>query len=263
MTNSNPIGIFDSGVGGLSVAHSIRKELPHENLLYVADLLHAPYGNKTKEYITQRSLGVTSFLLEKQAKAIVVACNTATVSSIQELRRVHTIPIIGIEPGVKPASFASNSGVVGVLATEQTIRSSSFQHLASRFSTDVTIAVQACPGLVEQIEKMNLDGTETKELIKRYVLPLLEKGADTLVLGCTHYAFLTPLIKKVAGTNVEVIDTNAAVAKEVVRRLHLETLESTSNASGWERFWTSGDPAEAVQKISRFWGRPVTVSQMP
>lgn len=139
---------------------------------------------------------------------------------------------------------------------------SSFKYLASRFSTDVAIAVQACPGLVEQIERMDLDGARTADLVKRYVSPLLQKGADTLVLGCTHYAFLTPLIKKVAGTNVKVIDTNAAVAKEVARRLHTEALLSESSSPGREQFWTSGDPAEAVQKISKFWGKTVTVSRM-
>lgn len=262
MSNKNPIGIFDSGIGGLSVAHSIRKELPHENLIYLADSLHAPYGDKTADAIKQRSALMVDFLLQQNVKAVVVACNTATVSAIQSLRSKFSVPIIGIEPGVKPAMLATHNGVIGVLATEQTLMSQSFIQLASRFSADISIEVQACPGLVEQIERSNLNSAETNELVKKYLRPLLQKGADTIVLGCTHYAFLSPLIKKIAGKGVEIINTHDAVAKEVLRRVEEEGISTSNPGKGRESFWTSGDTTIASQRFSKFWGQSVTVSQI-
>jgi len=260
--NDNPIGIFDSGIGGLSVARSIRRELPHENLVYLADSLHAPYGDKTADAIKQRSAAMVDFLLQQKVKAVVVACNTATVSAIQSLRSKFPIPIIGIEPGVKPAMLATQSKVIGVLATEQTLMSQSFIQLAARFSTDISIEVQPCPGLVEQIEGLNLDSPETEVLLKQYLLPLLQKGADTIVLGCTHYAFLSPLIKKIASNGVEIINTHDAVAKEVLRRVQEADLVTSNLERGNESFWVSGDTALADQRFSKFWGKAVTVSQI-
>ena len=262
MANRNPIGIFDSGVGGLSIALRVREILPKENLLYVADSAHAPYGDKAESYIVERSSLLIQFLLKKKVKAIVVACNTATVSSIQKLRSEYAIPIIGVEPGVKPAALTSKSGVVGVLATEQTLNSFSFISLMRRFSTNVKIEIQPCPGLVERVEKMNFYGYETEELIKQYVLPLLEKGADNIVLGCTHYAFLAPAIQKIVGSEVGIINTDIAVANEVARRLDSEKLLSTSKLCGREEFWSSGVQSVACQQFSKLWGKPVNVQKM-
>lgn len=262
MKNINPIGIFDSGVGGLSVARHIRKELPGENLLYVADSFHAPYGSKPQEFIERRSIKLVEFLLEKKAKAIVVACNTATVSAIQQLRSIYSVPIIGIEPGVKPATLTSKTKVVGVLATTQTVNSKAFNYLAKRFTSEIKIEVQACPGLVEQVEICNLHGDETKALIRQYVHPLLQKGADTIVLGCTHYAFLIPAIKEIVGSEINVINTAQAVAKEVERRLSTEGLLSLCDDFGSEFFWTSGEESVAKKTISTLWGKTVNVSQI-
>ncbi|MEH6628348.1 MAG: glutamate racemase [Motiliproteus sp.] len=262
MINGNPIGIFDSGVGGLSIAHRIRELMPNENLLYIADSAHAPYGDKSASYIGQRSSSIIQFLLEQKAKAVVIACNTATVSSIQTLRAKYTVPIIGVEPGVKPAVFKTNSGIVGVLATTQTLKSYSFNELARIFCSNVKIEVQPCPGLVEQVEALNLEGENTEALIKKYVLPLLEKGADKIVLGCTHYAFLAPMIRKVAGPNVEIINTDLAVAKETVRRLEAESLLTTSTAFGYNEFWSSGAQSAARKQFSRLWGESVDVLPM-
>lgn len=262
MTNKNPIGIFDSGIGGLSIARRIRALLPYENILYIADSLHAPYGDKGESFINQRSSLITKFLLERNAKAVVVACNTATVSSIQKLRANFSIPIIGVEPGVKPAVFKTVTGIIGVLATTQTLKSDSFNNLTSSFSSDVKIEVQPCPGLVEQVESLSLESEKTETLIKKYVEPLLEKGVDNIVLGCTHYAFLEPLIRKAAGPDVCIINTELAVAKETVRRLEVADLLTTSTSPGSDEFWSSGDKKVADGQFSFLWGGSVNVFQM-
>lgn len=262
MNNGHPIGIFDSGIGGLSIARRIREILPNENILYIADSFHAPYGDKSESYIYHRSSSIVEFLLERNAKAVVIACNTATVSSIKELRTHYSLPIIGVEPGVKPAVFQTKTGIVGVMATTRTLESTSFATLAKNFSTTVKIEVQPCPGLMEQVESLNLEGNETETLIKKYVAPLLEKGADNIVLGCTHYAFLAPLIRKVAGPNVQIINTDLAVAKETARRLESESLLTTNTGPGFTEFWTSGTTDVASKQISSLWGESVDVLQM-
>jgi len=262
MINRSPIGIFDSGIGGLSIARRIREILPNENLLYIADSAHAPYGEKSESYIYQRSSSIVDFLLEHNAKVVVIACNTATVSSIQKLRTNYSVPIIGVEPGVKPAAFKTRSGIIGVLATTQTLKSNSFNALADSFSSHVKIEVQPCPGLMEQVEVLNLDDDKTEQLIKKYVTPLLARGADNIVLGCTHYAFLAPLIRKIAGPNVEIINTDLAVANETARRLGTANLLTTSTIPGNDEFWSSGSTHVAQKQISLLWGEPVKVLQI-
>src|SRR5512139_2723934 len=201
---SRTIGVFDSGVGGLSVLHHIRAVLPDARLIYVADSGHVPYGDKPASYIEQRSLTITQFLVEQGAEAIVIACNTAT------LRARYTLPILAMEPAVKPAVAASRSGVVGVLATVGTLESARFAALLEQYAGDVEIVTQACPGLVEKVEAGELDTPKTRALVERYARPLIVRGADTLVLGCTHYPFLKPLIADVAGAGVTLIDTGEA-----------------------------------------------------
>ncbi len=258
--NDDPIGIFDSGVGGLSVLRRIRSRLPKEDLIYIADSSHAPYGDKPIDYVRQRSVFLMDILLKQNAKAIVVACNTATVTSIKELRSRCRIPIIGIEPGVKPAVSMTRSGVIGVLATTKTLSSPSFNRLIRRFCGGFQVEVQECPGLVEQVEKMALTGQETHGLLKRYITSLLEKGADTLVLGCTHYPFLIPAIKEISGKNIGIIDTGEAVAKQVERRLKESSLLSFKERGG-EFFWTTGS-GSVQHTISSLWGRPIRVEQI-
>jgi glutamate racemase len=262
MINEQAIGIFDSGIGGLSIARQIREILPNEHLVYVADSIHAPYGEKSESYITGRAFSISEFLIQRNVKAIVVACNTATVSSIKALRSKYTIPIIGVEPGVKPAVFNTKSGIVGVLATAQTLKSISFNDLAKSFSTHVKIEVQPCPGLMEQVEALRLDTDETEALVKKYVFPLLEKGADHIVLGCTHYAFLAPIIKKIVGLNVEIVNTDFAVAKETARRLVTANLISTNSGQGSVEFWSSAIPSVAHRQFSQLWGESVKVLKM-
>jgi len=255
MLNTDPIGIFDSGVGGLSIARRVREILPNENILYLADSAHAPYGTKSETYTTQRSSLILNFLMKKKVKAIVIACNTATASSIENLRSKYTVPIIGVEPGIKPAALKSTSGVVGVLATSQTLNSLSFGNLSNRFSSNIKIEIQPCPGLVEQVEKVNLYSIKTQDMIKQYVFPLLEKGADNIVLGCTHYGFLESVIKKVVGQEVGVINTDLAVARQVARILQAEKILTASQSVGNEEFWTSGDHNIASRQFSALWGK--------
>ena len=175
VSTENPVGVFDSGVGGLSVLREIRNELPHEDLLYVADSAYAPYGDRSPELIQSRATAVVQFLINQQAKAVVVACNTATGIAIDSLRRQFPIPLVAIEPAVKPAAANTRSGVVGILATTQTLSSSKFSRLLAGYSDKIRFLVQSCPGLVEQVEKGELSSQETRSLVERYVRPLVEQ----------------------------------------------------------------------------------------
>jgi len=221
-----PIGIFDSGVGGLSVLRHIRAQLPHEHLLYFADSGFAPYGDKPEAVVAERVLTVGSFLIAQGAKAIVVACNTATVAAIAPLRaRFPDLPIIGVEPGLKPAAATSRTGTIGVIATARTLAGAKFLQLRDAISatTSARFLLQPCPGLVEQIELGELDSAATDALLERYITPLLDGGADTLVLGCTHYplvqASIEKLIARTPGRPVTLVDTGEAVARHLARLL--------------------------------------------
>ncbi len=256
------IGVFDSGVGGLSVAKKIRELLPHENLLYMADSLHAPYGEKSASFINERACIIVQFLIDQGARLIVVACNTATVSCIKELRKQFSLPIVGVEPGVKTAVANSVSKVVGILATTQTLKSPAFTALATQYSKNVKVEVQACPGLVEQVEALLLNDGNTQALVEQYVQPLINKGADKIVLGCTHYAFLAPLIQQAAGPNIEIINTAAPVAQEVARRLVAKGLLSNKRELGSSAFFSSGERALAERQMKSLWGENVRVEQV-
>jgi len=257
-----PIGVFDSGVGGLSVLLHIREELPHENLLYVADSAHAPYGGKSPDEIRARSVALSEFLISRGAKALVVACNTATAAAISTLRERFDIPVIGMEPAVKPAVAATRNGVVGVLATTGTLQSARFAALLENHGQNVRVVTQGCPGLMECIERGELAAPETRDLLGRYLRPLLEQGADTIVLGCTHYPFLKPLIREIAGEGIVLIDTGAAVARQVRRRIEEAGLLSPAQAQGSRDFWTSGDAARGRIVVERLWG-PAEVEPLP
>ncbi len=262
MNPSGAIGVFDSGVGGLSVLHHIRQTLPHERLIYVADSGHVPYGDKSPAYIEQRSHTLTRFLIDQGADAVVIACNTATAAAVASLRTQFNIPIIGMEPAVKPAVAATQSGVVGVLATVGTLESARFAALLERYGEEVEIVTQGCPGLVEQVERGALDSTETRQLVERYTAPLLARGADTLILGCTHYPFLAPLIRKVVGEKIALIDTGAAVARQLQRRMESE-LPAREHGDASASFFTSGDPVLATRIVSVLWGDVSAVQTLP
>ena len=263
MGNNNPIGVFDSGVGGLSVFRRIRADLPHESLLYVADSGHAPYGNKPAEFVTRRALVITEFLLEQGVKAVVVACNTATAAAIARLRARFNIPIVGIEPALKPAVAETRSGVVGILATGNTVRSDKFAALLDQHGHRARVMAQPCPGLADCVEHGELSGPRAHALLERYLEPLLAAGADTLVLGCTHYPFLAPLIQRLAGPEVVILDPSPAVARQLRRRLETAELLADSRGRGGERYFTSDVPERTAQLISRLLGHSVIVEALP
>jgi glutamate racemase len=255
--SSRPIGIFDSGVGGISVLKHIHALLPHEHLMYVADSLYAPYGNKTVEEITARCMILADFLMSQNVKALVVACNTATAAAIDELRETFDIPIIGMEPAVKPAAEASKNGIIGVLATVGTLKSAQFAALLESYGRNVKVVTQACVGLVECIERGELDTPETKALIRQYAAPLLAEGADTIVLGCTHYPFLKHVIQEIVGDKITLIDTGAAVAKQLKNKLEEKGLLSTSQQKAEVHFWTNSEAENAEQVTEKLWGNHV------
>jgi glutamate racemase len=221
-----PIGVFDSGVGGLSVLRHIRAQLPHEHLLYFADAVFAPYGDKPEQAIAERSLAIADFFVGRGAKALVVACNTATVAAIK-LMRAHypDMPIVGVEPGLKPGAAASRNGKVAVLATDGTLAGAKFQLLHQQISdaTSAQFLLQGCTGLADQIELGELDSDATAAMLARYILPLLDQGADTLVLGCTHYPLVQAAIERIiAGATsrqIMLVDTGEAVARQLARLL--------------------------------------------
>ena len=261
--NNNPIGIFDSGIGGLSVLRDIRGLLPHEKLIFIADSAFAPYGNKPLEFIQQRSKDLSRFLLEQGAKTVVVACNTATAIAVNQLREQFNIPIIAMEPGVKPAISATRSGIVGVLATENTLTSQQFTRLLHRYAENVQVISQPCPGLVEQIESGEFDSIRTRQLIEQYTAPLLSAGADTIVLGCTHYPLIRQQIADIIGPNITIIETGQAVAqqvKHVIAEQHI-TAHSTDRAS--ITCWTSGNITQVQTIISSMFGQAIPAQPLP
>lgn len=261
--HNQPIGVFDSGVGGLSVLQRIRVELPHETLLYIADSGHAPYGNKPVEFIVRRSLAITEFLLERGVKAVVVACNTATAAAIAQLRARFDIPIIGIEPALKPAVATTRTGVVGILATGNTVASDKFANLLDRHGHQARVLVQPCPGLADCVERGDLRGPRPRALLARYLQPLLEQNADTLVLGCTHYPFLLPLIQGLAGPEVTILDPGPAVARQLRHRLAAGEGLATDGVAGGEYYFTSGAPEPTARVMRRLLKHPVPLVVLP
>jgi len=261
--SGSPIGVFDSGVGGLSVLREIRRELPAEDLIYVADSGYAPYGDRAEDYVRGRAVAIMEFLRAQNVKAVVVACNTATGIAVDALRARYTEPIVAIEPAVKPAAAQTHSNVVGVLATTQTLAGQRFAKLVSTHAGDVEVLTQACPGLVEQVERGALTGSSTRALVERYLRPLIDKGADTIVLGCTHYPFVSDVIREVAGSSVGIIDSAGPVARELRRRLHVNDLLAAESRTGTETFWTTGSPEQVAPVVEQLWSSKVDVRAVP
>jgi glutamate racemase len=227
--NEAPIGIFDSGLGGLSVLRAVRAQLPHESLLYVADSLHAPYGSRDNAFISERTLAISQWLVAQGAKALVVACNTATAESIALARERLAVPIIGVEPGIKPAAAQSKSRVAGVLATQVTLRSERFRSLIERYAADCHLVCQPGHGLVEAVERCDIDSPEVRALLARHIEPMLAAGADTVVLGCTHYPFLDAAIRDIVGARVTLVDTSVAIARQLERVLDTNGLAAPAD----------------------------------
>lgn len=242
---TSSIGIFDSGVGGLSVLRAIRAQMPEESVIYFGDQGHIPYGSRPMQQIRSFSEAIARFLLVHEAKIVVVACNTASAAALKYLRDVFPdVSFVGMEPAVKPAAEQTQTGNVGVLATPATFQGALYASVVERFANGVELLQNTCPGLVQQIEQGNLNGPQTRQILENALYPMLEKNIDTVVLGCTHYPFVIPLIQQIVGDNVRVIDPAPSVAKQVRRVLEAKGLKKESASKGDVKFYTSGDPVE-------------------
>lgn len=256
-----PIGAFDSGMGGLSIVAGIRELLPHEDVIFYADNGNCPYGDRSDEWLRARSLAIADFLLEQGCKAIVVACNTASAAGLEHLRARHNVPVVGLVPAVKPAVAASRSRVVGVLATQGALRGRLLSDVIERFAAPagVEVITVAPEGLVEAVEQGDLSAPGTEMAVRRALAPMLERGADTIVLGCTHFPFLKPLLTKVAGGDVLLVDSSSGVARQTRRVLEEKHLLRDTYNSGSLTVYTSGDPDEVRPVVWSLVGEEVAV----
>lgn len=249
MLNENPIGLFDSGIGGTSIWKEIHNLLPNENTIYLADSKNAPYGMKSKEEIIDLCFKNTDFLLEQNCKMIVVACNTATTNAIKELRSKYDVPFIGIEPAIKPAANSSKTNTIGILATKGTLNSELFHEKVKSY-TNVHIIEQIGHGLVQLIEEGSIDTPEMMELLESYLQPMINQNIDYLVLGCSHYPYLIPQIKKILPRDIEIIDSGEAVAKQTKNILIQNNLLKESKTNK-QVFYTNSNPT-VLQNILGF-----------
>lgn len=265
MADSRPIGVFDSGLGGVSVLRELYKGLPHEDFLYCADSGYAPYGEKPQALVCGRSLEISEFLLAQGAKALVIACNTATAAGAQAIReRWPQVPVIAMEPAVKPATAATRSGVVGVLATTGTIESARFAALLDTFGKGVQVETRPGTGLVEHVEQGDFSSPALRRLLAEHLLALTREGADVVVLGCTHYVFLRPLIEELLGPEVTVIDTGPAVVRHLQHRLEdAALLTDVHMRAGTVQFWCSGSSAKVSAALKYMWPQSVMPALLP
>lgn len=243
---SAAIGIYDSGVGGISVLRSLRTMLPEEAFVYVADSRFAPYGDRDQAFLESRANDIFEFFSHHQVKAVVLACNTISVAAAAALRSTYQLPIVAMEPAIKPAAQLTKTGTVLVLATTYTTQSPAVARLCAQFGDDKRILLQACPGLAEQVEQGNFNTSKTQELLKIYLRPGIEAAADVIVLGCTHYAFLREQITYIAGQDITIIEPSRAIARQLQRRLH--ELQSPATTPKATAFYTSGE----VTQLQRF-----------
>lgn len=243
------IGIMDSGSGGLSVFREIRKALPDERYIYFADNAFCPYGEKTPEFIIERCRHITELFLEKGVGIMVIACNTATAAAISTLRASYDIPFIGMEPAVKPAALGTSTGVIGVLATAGTLKASKYLNTRGRFEDNVRIEEHVGKGFVELVESGELSGPHAESIVRASLCPLLDAGADTIVLGCTHYPFLLPLMQEIAGEGIRFIDPAPAVTRQLVKVMGEKNIGTSDGHPGIELL-SSGDP-ESLMKLFR------------
>lgn len=256
-----PIGVLDSGLGGLSVLKALRQELPLEDFVYCADCAQAPWGDKSSDWIAARCAEICRMLVAQGVKSIVIACNTATAEAAESLRAAMSLPIIGIEPAVKPAAARSKTLSIGVLATTRTIRSARYRSLVARFAKDALVHSVAAPGLMECVERGDFDGPETMALLHHYLDPLRKAGIDKLVLGCTHYPFLAAAIRSIMGDGVELIEPGRAVAAVTRLRLEQNNTLRAANATPSVRFFVSG-AREHSGVLNRLWAGAACVEEL-
>lgn len=257
-----PIGIFDSGLGGLSVLKSIYQQMPSESFIYIADSRYVPYGEKSTPFIRERCEKITNYLISQQVKAIVIACNTATAAAANILREQNPqLPIIAMEPAIKPARQLSKTGKIGVLATSSTLKSTRFTELVNRFAYDLEIHAQPCPGLVECIEKGELNTKQTEVLLQSYITPLLTAGCDTIILGCTHYPFLRPLLAQLLPSATQLIDSGEGVAKHLHHLLTAQQKLSTAPHNATISMCTTGELTHFKNVLVKLWPHHITITQ--
>ena len=260
---TNSIAVFDSGVGGLSVLRAMRALMPSENVIFFGDQGHVPYGPRPLEEVRAFAEGITRWLLDEGAKLIVVACNTASAAALTHLRETFPgVKFVGMEPAVKPAAETTRTGVVGVLATPATFQGALYASVVERFANGVQLLQDTCPGLVQQIEQGNLDGKETRAILESALRPMLERGIDTVVLGCTHYPFVIPLIEQMVGESVRVIDPAPSVARQAERLIEAGGTRNPSAARGRVQFYTSGNAAAVESLLPKLLGESGQVSRL-
>lgn len=261
---SSPIGVFDSGVGGLSVLRAIRRLIPNEDLIYLADQTHVPYGSRSLDEVRRFSEAISHYFLETHSvKQVVVACNTASAAALHHLRDTFPdMPFVGMEPAVKPAAENTLSGVVGVLATPATFQGELYASVVERFANGVSVLQHDCPGLVAEIEAGRIDGPVVRGILQEALGPMLEQGLDTVVLGCTHYPFVIPVIQQVVGSEVQVIDPAPAVARQAARLLGDRGLRSSQDDPGSLRCLTTGEPAAFARLATELLGEPCAVARV-
>lgn len=259
---NNPIGIFDSGVGGLSVWIELQKKLPNEDFVYYADSNNCPYGDKTDQEIIDLSIRITQFLIQKHCKLIIVACNTATAAAIQILRKTFRIPFIGMEPAIKPAAQTTKSGVIGILATQGTFKGNHYKETSAKYANNIEAITQPGIGLVELVENNNTDTPEAKEILLKYVRPMLEKGVDKIVLGCTHYPFLINTLKQIIPSGIEIINPAPAIASRTYQILKDEDLLTQEVNVGSSVFYSSGNSDVLQQMIDKHSTKKINVENI-
>ena len=257
---SQPIGVFDSGVGGLSVLRAMRQLMPEESVIYFGDQGHVPYGPRPMKQVRDFSESITRFLLDQGAKLVVVACNAASAAALHHLReKFPVVPFVGMEPALKPAAEHTQSGRVGVLATPATFQGALYASVLERFANGVQVLQHTCPGLVGQIEQGDLEGDKTRMILEEALQPMLEQGIDTVVLGCTHYPFVIPLIERIVGESVRVIDPAPAVAKQAQRLLEARGWNNPNEERTEILLYTSGEVDSLKSMLPRLLGESGTI----
>ncbi|KXB32248.1 glutamate racemase [Dechloromonas denitrificans] len=255
--NNQPIAVFDSGLGGLTVLRALRDRLPQEDFFYFADTRFLPYGDRPETFLKERGVLIAEALARRGAKALVIACNTATAAAAEAIRAASSLPIVALEPGVKPAASLTRSGVIGVLATTRTLQSERFQRLVGNHANHLRVVAQACPGLAETIEEQGPHSAQVLALLDGFVAPLAAAGADVVVLGCTHYPWVAEAIAARMPAGVSLLDTGEPVARQLERLLGVQNL--LGGGHGHLRIATSGAPARVIATVDRLWGQKMPV----
>jgi glutamate racemase len=257
------VGVFDSGLGGLSIARCITENLPNEQLIYVSDHLFAPYGDKSSTVIIERVNKLADWLINQNVKVIVVACNTATVIAIEQLRLRVSIPVIGVEPAIKPAAIQSKSKKVALLVTEATAVNQRFLALIALHKNGSDVFIQPCPGLVELIELGLHKSEQCRQLLQRFLQPLLQKNIDTLVLGCTHYPFVRSLIQEIVGNKITIMETAQPVTEQLIRKLKQKDIIQDVENIPQHTFYSSRMSQEQTKLMSELFGQDLSLEQLP